>query len=1388
MTNPTPKTSWRLAKLFLLLAALLNSRTLSAQIIPFSFPGSEYLDMARDVASGDLGALPVVGGYANMAIDIASGNFSAIPIAGGYVDMAIDIASGNFSAIPYAGSYLNDFSAGYVGDYDVETYDFSSASPIAQELNFSPEEYATGVNVNLYEMTALYKTQFARSHSLDELYPQDQKSKQNNLKGQFVDYVAKHANPEFGKLNSDQQNKLLVALFWELDKASLDDLKTRGNIVANAVGLSERNARRNNSQSPASAELSDSELIALFRETLDRVKSSPYVDSESLAQLHSQLDYLESRLPLDDAMRERLIDNISLFQKLAAGAPSDANGNPQGGVSYGRSVVAQFVLARYGFELAKHNETREIAEQYLDLAKEKADALLKERSPLQHANWLDNFATLAMINGDAERALTSFQEARAIRQKIGEKLDDSHKTALLAESDERLARFYLAQYRFAEARPHIDACLEARPETPRDSDETRFLRAETLSNRALASFFEGRDYDAQQDLAAANAVFVDVPKYYDSLTEFNKKYPNPESFAKDNSNRYVLINNAWKLISDYQNEKAAAEKKARKLEWAYDKLIANHIRLAQIHARLLQYGAAEEELKASERMKRAAFDYLRKSNGKRVFGDLPLYQSASYFLDKGKGKAFIRDENGNSSWLSEDEFAEREKVWDRIFAFQTVFENNVRASMKLKQREFDDAIALYDRNVETIEENGYGETTSMFETLRLRATAALESRDANRLAAANQDASEARRILALQERKNPQYEGVAATLAGLIALELGKFDDAAKYFSDAESKYREIRAASALWVDLLHGEARLAHAEKRDADAFKLLDEALELTREIRRLVSVDDRDRAVQFAAYYDLYVEKVAWLFDESLSADESRKREIYAEIYDAMESSRAQGFLDIMKRARINLTEDLSSEERESVEVELRRSQEKERLAKRELYLAVNNKESQEEIARLQAKYDEAQALASKAYKDLKAANPAISKFARGNDDFQTVAAFFEAQKTLVCEYMIGEEASFLLAYGRGCDEPILLKLEISDAQAQIFNERGFAVEQGALTGEKLLTIFGTSKSDGLFDFVQARNSAEVEDANHALWEILFPGETLRNALLTTEKGTYALVAPDGVLSQLPFEMLVVDMTGREPSYLLDEETVVFYAPSISVYRRLKEQERADALNATLSVGAPVYGDRSDQTSPVVKLNDLPETENEARRVTEICETQNIAYKRLLKHAATEMNIRKNLDSKSHVHLACHGVVAYKDGGVDCKLAVTAVENGGEDNDGFITLAEFFKLDLADCDCATLSACDANRGETQNGEGAWTLGRGAIVAGAANVVASDWSVDDKSTSTLVSKFFEGFLIDSDDYAVALKKAKREVKNKLAWQDPFYWAPFVLIGTGNRESDGAQ
>jgi len=91
-------------------------------------------------------------------------------------------------------------------------------------------------------------------------------------------------------------------------------------------------------------------------------------------------------------------------------------------------------------------------------------------------------------------------------------------------------------------------------------------------------------------------------------------------------------------------------------------------------------------------------------------------------------------------------------------------------------------------------------------------------------------------------------------------------------------------------------------------------------------------------------------------------------------------------------------------------------------------------------------------------------------------------------------------------------------------------------------------------------------------------------------------------------------------------------------------------------------------------------------------------------------------------------------------------------------------------------TVSACDGAGKRTYAGEGLVGLSWAFLRAGAHNVIASLWEVNDDSTPKLMDELYKG-LKAGQDPATALRNAKLSlIRSEGIFRKPFYWAPFQL------------
>jgi CHAT domain-containing protein len=125
----------------------------------------------------------------------------------------------------------------------------------------------------------------------------------------------------------------------------------------------------------------------------------------------------------------------------------------------------------------------------------------------------------------------------------------------------------------------------------------------------------------------------------------------------------------------------------------------------------------------------------------------------------------------------------------------------------------------------------------------------------------------------------------------------------------------------------------------------------------------------------------------------------------------------------------------------------------------------------------------------------------------------------------------------------------------------------------------------------------------------------------------------------------------------------------------------------------------------------------------------------------------------------------------------LVLSLVDARGDPQDGFLRLHDIYNLRL-DAALTVLSACQTALGKDIRGEGLIGLTRGFMYAGAPQVVASLWDVEDHATAELMKHFYEGMLLRDQAPARALRDAQLKLLNDERWSHPVYWSAFVLQG----------
>ncbi|MCA9022909.1 MAG: CHAT domain-containing protein, partial [Planctomycetaceae bacterium] len=510
--------------------------------------------------------------------------------------------------------------------------------------------------------------------------------------------------------------------------------------------------------------------------------------------------------------------------------------------------------------------------------------------------------------------------------------------------------------------------------------------------------------------------------------------------------------------------------------------------------------------------------------------------------------------------------------------------------------------------------------------------------------------------------------------------------------------------------------------------------------------------------------------------------------------MERSRARSLLDQIAASDIDLLAGLPASE--VTRLNEQDSKAKARLASLEQQLKLNanrhdltSTARKQEERRLITELVQARKQLVTVYQSIQNVSPAYRLSMRENNEplsLKQLKTQVAAQQGVFLEYLLGNKEGYLLAIPSG-ETPQVFRLRVSAEQAEMLG-----IQAGPLTLEVMTKILFNEQKEGILDLLKdEQNSGRAATQLAELYKILIP-EELRSRL-TTGSVKRLMIIPDGPLTLLPFEALVVEQIDNKPTYLQDVGPPIMYAPSATVLSNLSQRpvdQNQQAPRKALTLGDPDYPKTESNSSRSAvetvssrsryslvggSLPDLPYTASESSWIVDHFRKAGLETTQLLKSQATESNLRRNAKGCQYLHLACHGLTDQNYGNFFGALAMTPGKTPTDEfhDDGFLTLAEIYELNLSGCELAILSACETNYGPQQKGEGVWSLSRGFLVAGARRVVASNWLVDDEAAASMMS-YYCGYLAQAEeeqqkpDYSQALHDARKWVREQKKWSSP--------------------
>ncbi|MBD2728530.1 CHAT domain-containing protein [Nostoc sp. FACHB-892] len=255
--------------------------------------------------------------------------------------------------------------------------------------------------------------------------------------------------------------------------------------------------------------------------------------------------------------------------------------------------------------------------------------------------------------------------------------------------------------------------------------------------------------------------------------------------------------------------------------------------------------------------------------------------------------------------------------------------------------------------------------------------------------------------------------------------------------------------------------------------------------------------------------------------------------------------------------------------------------------------------------------------------------------------------------------------------------------------------------------------------------------------------------------TKNGIKTLVfVLDGQLRNIPMAVLY---DKQQEKYLVEKYAIALTPGLQLLDPKPLRQVQLNALTAGVSEKRPVEG------------REFPELQNVPRELKEI-KSEVSKSEELLNQEFTQTNLQNKLQTVpfSVVHLATHG-----------EFSSDAENTFILTWDKLIKVKEFDNLlRVSDknrsnyIELLVLSACQTAEGDKRAALG---LAGIAMRAGVRSTLATLWSIDDRSTTDVMSEFYRQ-LKAGVNKAEALQRAQLSVfANEKA---PYFWAPYVLVG----------
>lgn len=281
------------------------------------------------------------------------------------------------------------------------------------------------------------------------------------------------------------------------------------------------------------------------------------------------------------------------------------------------------------------------------------------------------------------------------------------------------------------------------------------------------------------------------------------------------------------------------------------------------------------------------------------------------------------------------------------------------------------------------------------------------------------------------------------------------------------------------------------------------------------------------------------------------------------------------------------------------------------------------------------------------------------------------------------------------------------------------------------------------------IQTLRTGEASRARAAkLYSMLVPRALTRSSL---QRGARIIVVPDGRLHAFNLETLV---NPASKQYWIDDVTI----ETVNSLELLENSRTSPASQSMLLVGDPPSPDR-----------EFPRLMNAADEIARV--KKHFTTSTVLEGARATPRAYENANPGRYgwIHFVAHGT-ATRQQPLDSAVILA------RDGDSYKLYARDILKHPLQARLVTISSCHGAGLRAYTGEGLVGLAWAFLHAGARQVIAALWEVNDSATPQLMDDLYQG-IRSGHDPATALRSAKLKLIHEGGInRQPRYWAPFVL------------